>query len=281
MRIAGDFGRLYREKKYMIDGDFPWFFSSKGGQYRKTMEAAAKRDENVASFMQREQADIAAREESRKQRQTLSPETYTGIRLSRWLVQKADKETVERYALAYREEKQPELRAEALKAFACCPYPDDPCVIMEDTASCCEALQNAALRALENIRHPAVRQFSHGNVTKGDRTTANFALLVTNYMPEDAPLLESLLRERISQKDWDGVHAAGIDIYRAFYKDSVIPHPKDLLPLLYEYNPCSFCRETALMCMSRHKMLTREILEECLYDSNDDIRRYAEKRLNR
>ena len=279
LRIAKDFGRLYQEKKYMCDGDFAWFYSSKGGQYRKTMEAAARKDKNIACFIKREQADIDAQEEHQKQRQTLSPETYTGVRLSRWLARKADKETVERYALAYREQKQPELRAEALSAFSCCLYPDDPQPIIKDTKSECGELQNAARRALENIRYPAVRAFAINNAKSGIRTPENLALLVTNYAPEDADLLEELLQELIAAKDWDDVHAAGLDIYRAFYKDSGISHPKHLLPLLYEYNPCSFCRESALVYMSKHRMLTKEILEECLYDSNDDIRRMAAKRL--
>jgi hypothetical protein len=279
LRIAKDFGRLYQEKKYMCDGDFAWFYSSKGGQYRKTMEAAARKDKNIACFIKREQADIDAQEEHQKQRQTLSPETYTGVRLSRWLARKADKETVERYALAYREQKQPELRAEALSAFSCCSYPDDPYSIIEDIHSNCEELQNAAWRALENIRHQAVREFALNNVDKGIRTPENFALLATNYIPEDGKLMEELLREMISQKDWDGVHAAGMDIYRTFRKESGIPHPKHLLPLLYEYNPCSFCRESALVYISKHRMLTEELLEECQFDSNDDIRKMVAKRL--
>lgn len=279
LRIAGDFGRLYREKNYMYDGDFAWFFSSKGGQYRKTMEAAARKNENIACFMKREQADIDAQEEHRKQRQTISPESYTGIRLSRWLEKKADKEIVEQYALTYREEMQPELRTNALEAFSWCPYPEDPHSIIEDAGSACEELQNAAWRALENIRHPAVRAFAINNVAGGMRTPENFALLVTNYVPKDGVLLEELLRDLITAKDWDDVHAAGMDIYRAFRESSGIPHPKHLLPILYEYNPCSFCRESALVYMSKHQMLTKEILEECLYDSNDDIRRMAAKRL--
>ncbi len=279
LRIAGDFGHLYREKKYMYDGDFSWFFSSKGGQYRKTMESAARKNENIACFVKREQADIDAREERWEQQKASFPEGLTGGRLSRWLANKADQETVERYALAYREQKQPELRAEALTAFSCCSYPDDPHSIIEDIQSNCEELQNTAWRALENIRHPAVRKFALDNALKGIRTPENFALLATNYMPEDGKLVEKLLREMIDQKDWDGVHAAGMDIYRAFREGSGIPQPKHLLPILYEYNPCSFCRESALVYMSKHRMLTKELLEECLYDSNDDIRRMAAKRL--
>ena len=279
LRIARDFGRLYREKKYMRDGDFAWFFSSKGGQFRKAMESAVRKDENIACFFQRESADIAAREELWEQRKKNFPDDWKGVRLSRWLANKADQETVGQYVLAYREQVQPEMRAEALMAFSCCPYPDDPYSIIEDIQSNCEELQNAAWRALENIRHPAVREFALKNVDRGIRTPENFALLATNYMPEDGKLMEELLREMISQKDWDGVHAAGMDIYRAFHDGSGIPHPKHLLPLLYENNPCSFCRESALVYMSKHRMLTRELLEECLYDSNDDIRRMAAKRL--
>ena len=279
LRIAKDFGRLYQEKKYMYDGDFAWFFSSKGGQFRKTMESAARKDEDIACFFQRESADIVAREELWEQRKVNPKENLTGVRLSRWMASKADKETVERYALAYREQTQPELRAVALTAFSCCPYPDDPHPIIEDTRSNCEELQNTAWRALENIRYPAVRAFALNNIANGIRTPENFALLATNYVPEDEEIMEELLQELITKKDWDSFHAAGMDIYRAFHEGSGILHPKHLLPILYEYNPCSFCRESALVYMSKHRMLTKELLEECLYDSNDDIRRMAAKRL--
>lgn len=279
LRIAGDFGRLYREKNYMYDGDFAWFFSSKGGQFRKTMESAAKRDEYIVCFMRREQADIDAREQLWQQRKEKTEENLTGFQLSRWLAKKADSETVERYALTYRGEMQPELRAKALEAFSWCPYPDDPHPIVEDAGSAWEELQNAAWRALENIRHPAVRAFAINNVASGMRTPENFALLVTNYVPKDGVLLEELLRDLIAAKDWDDVHAAGMDICRAFRESSGIPHPKHLLPILYEYNPCSFCRESALVYMSKHRMLTKEMLEECQFDSNDDIRKMAAKRL--
>ena len=279
LRISKDFGRLYQEKKYMCDGDFAWFFSSKGGQFRKAMESAARKDENIACFFHRESADIVAREELREQRKKNFPDDLTGVWLSRWLANKADQETVERYALAYREQKQPELRAEALTAFSCCAYPDDPKPIIEDTKSECEELQNAAWRALENIRHPAVRAFALNNIANGVRTPENFALLATNYVPEDEEITEELLQELITKKDWDSFHAAGMDIFRAFREGSGIPHPKNLLPILYEYNPCSFCRESALEYIFKHRMLTEEMLKECQFDSNYDIRKMAAKRL--
>ena len=280
-RIAADFGRLYQEKSYMLGGEFAWFFSSKGDQYKKTMERAAQKNESIAFFMQRERADISVKKEKWTDARENYPADLTGIRLSRWLERKADRDTIEQYARAYREQTQPELRAKALTAFAICPYPGDPGVVLEDIRSDCEVLRNAAWRALENIRDPAVRTFALENVCNGIHTPENFALLVTNCVPEDGALLESLLREQIAAKNWDGIHAAGMDIKRAFYKDSGIPHPKHLLPLLYEYTPCSFCRESAIRDMARHRMLTAEILNECLYDSSYDIRSYAAKRLRK
>ena len=281
LRIAGDFGCLYREKTYMLDGDFIWFFSTKGDQYRKIMEAAAQKNENIAVFLEREQADEDARKKQWQQRKADPEKNLTGIALSRWLAKKAAPDTVERYACAYREQENPEARAEVLRAFAWCPYPDDPQPILKDTQSANENLCRTAWKALENLRHPMVREFAHSNAAKGDRTAENFALLMTNYVPEDSRLLEDMLRELITAKKWDDFHAAGMDIYRAFYKDSGIPHPKHLLPLLYEYNPCSFCRESALVYMSQHRMLTKEILTECQFDSNDKIRAMAVKRLKK
>lgn len=277
--IARDFGKLYREKQYMLDGDFGWFFSARGGRYRKTLERAVQKDGNIAYFLRREQAAIAAQEKLLEQRKADPQKNLTGMRLSRWLSREADEETLVRYIAAYQDQTQPKLRAKALEAFSWCAYPGDPRPILDDTLSACEELRNAAWQALENLRQPAVRAFALSNYAKGMRTPENFALLVTNYLPGDARLLEALLRELIAAKDWDGVHAAGMDIYRAFYKNSGIPHPKHLLPLLYAYNPCSFCRESALSYMVKHRMLTKEILSECLYDSNYDIRQFAAKRL--
>ena len=281
LRVAKDFGKLYRERSYMEDGDFAWFFASKGERYRKTLEQVAEKDEDIACFLRREQAFIEKMEKNREQRKSLPPKELGGVELSRWLAKKADQETVMQHVHAYLEQSQPELRAQALEAFRCCPYPDDPLPILDDTRSDCEKLRDVALTVLENVRHPVVRSFALDQIANGIRSPENFALLVTNYKPEDGPLLEELLRDMIAAKDWDSVHSAGMDIFRTFYKGRGIPHPKHLLPLLYEYDPCSFCRESVIQYMSKHRMLTKKMLEECLFDSNEDIRRFAAKRLKK
>ena len=54
-----------------------------------------------------------------------------------------------------------------------------------------------------------------------------------------------------------------------------------LLWHIYETTYCSCCREYALLQMGKRRLLSAEILEECLLDSNDDIRKYAAKCLTR
>ena len=278
LRIAGDFGRLYREKRYMQDGDFAWFFAVKGEKYRKTMENAAKKDENIACFMRREQAGIAELEAFREQQKYAPQEETTGVRRTRWLAADADSETKARYVAQYREEQDPVLRAKALDAFFLCPYPGDPAPVIEDTASACEELRFAAWKTLTEICRPAVRAYALSNIAKGIRTPENFALLTANAMPEDGNLLEELLNGLIAAGDPDDIHSAGMAVLDAVDKDGGMKH---LLPLLYEHTPCSCCRESILRSMAKHRMLTEEILEECLNDSSYEIRRFAEKRLKR
>ena len=274
LKIVKDFGRLYRSKKYMIDGEFPWFFTSKCAQYKRTLEKAARYDEDVACFLKREQAG----EEIRNSGGT-PPHEKSDYMLHRQIAKNADDKTLKEYAQKYRDEVRPELRAKALEVFIWSLYPDDPQPIINDTQSSCDTLRKTAWWALEKLRHPAVRSFALTNAASGINTAENFSLLITNYTPKDANLIEKTLREIISKENKDDIHAAGMDVLRAFHKGSDIPHPKHLLPYIYQSTPCSCCRESIVACMAKHRMLTNEILRECLYDSSFEIRSYAEKKL--
>lgn len=74
-------------------------------------------------------------------------------------------------------------------------------------------------------------------------------------------------------------HGSFLDVRRIFEKSGQKDVPRELLPYLYENTLCSCCRESVLMEMGRRRMVTNELLRECIYDSNEEIRRYAAKRL--
>ena len=54
--------------------------------------------------------------------------------------------------------------------------------------------------------------------------------------------------------------------------------PKEILYHMYEHCQCACCREYIVRELSGRRMLTEELLQECLYDSNSDIREFAEKK---
>lgn len=59
------------------------------------------------------------------------------------------------------------------------------------------------------------------------------------------------------------------------------PAPIPALQFIFENTYCSECRADALRQLGRRRKLTPELLEECRYDSNDHIRAYARRCLNR
>lgn len=278
VKIAGDIGRLYRTCHFYESWDFDWLFADKPRKYRATLEKHAKRSADIAVFLAVGRIRRAEEEASRALREKTAHRAKRGIALSLWLQKKADAATVQEYADAYLLQTDSEARAEALQAFSCCPFPGDPSPILADTASSCEALQDAAWKALEHIRHPAVRDFVIALLE--DNAPQALPVFITNYLPQDEPRLHRLVSglqvDRACSTNWHGIH---LDILRM--EDQGVKAPLSLLHLIYETTYCSNCREYALRQMGRRHALTDEMLRECLLDSSNDIRAYAKRLLAR
>ena len=81
--------------------------------------------------------------------------------------------------------------------------------------------------------------------------------------------------------------ASSFDRHLAYYlaRDvfdlKTVRKSKDLLRYLYEVTFCSECRRYNLQAMAARRMLTDDLLRECLYDCNEDTRRYAARLLKR
>lgn len=264
VRIATDVGRLCRLRPFYHGFDFAWLHESKGKQYLSALKKGAESSEDLACYLETQQSREAEQAPARERK---------GARLSLWLARKADPQTVEAYARAYREQMDPNPRSEALDAFRHCPYPGDPTDIIRDADAEWEPLRQAAWRALKNIRHPSVREFALSKV-KTDLVEA-FAVLARNYQPEDAPLLTELVQSVPTDFQETGPwHTLQMDVLGM--EDFGLEAPPALLRHIYETTYCSCCRFHALRQMGSRHMLTRNILEECRFDSSSDIREYAE-----
>ena len=156
----------------------------------------------------------------------------------------------------------------------------DAKTVIEDSRSDNTALQKNAFRALEYIRDDAIHDYALERLKQEEVSDNIIYMLANNYRTEDYDILVSMVknlpvtyREKIC---WHGPYRAVLDM---FEKDAAKHPPKELLPYLYEHTLCSCCREYTLREMSRRRMVSRQLLEECLYDCNDGIREFAGKRL--
>lgn len=277
LKIADDIGRLYKENKLYSGSDFDWLYAAKGKRHMSALIKAAKKSENIAEYIRVQQL---YEEEFEKQISNTAenPLAGGGVALSARLKNHGDKETVLQYAEAYTKQQEPEARAEALEAFCICPYPEDPSPIIEDAKSGCKNLREAAWRALENIRHPLVREFAVK--TMQTDTESALPLLIKNYRETDADLLERLVKsvpaDFKGNNAWHGIQSGVLGL-----NDGGFKAPASLLKYIYETTYCSCCRLYALEQMGRRRLLTNEILQECLFDCNYETRAYAKKCLKR
>ena len=271
IRIAEDVGRLFREKSFFDGDDFIWLYH-KG--HNGALKKLAGKSENIAAYLHEGKRCLKKRASADR----TPPVPHHGPALSLWLKRNGSAEMIADCAEKYLSQTSPDLRAEALRAFFRCPYPGDPSPIIRDAGSDHASLREAAWCALENIRHPMVREFALQNLDS-DRTDA-LPVFIRNYLDEDAVLLEGLVEQiPADPDDENGWHRVYIHVLNMAEKG--LKAPPGLLNHIYEHSYCAYCRNRALRQMGKRRLLTEERLQECLFDCNEDIRRYAEQHLKR
>ena len=139
-------------------------------------------------------------------------------------------------------------------------------------------MQENAFKAVGFITDIRVHNYALELLQKNEHLEDVISMLANNYAKTDCKILVSLVKAlpvTYQEKDicWHGPFMAVLDLL----KTRGVKHPpKELLYYMYEHTLCSCCRESILREMRRRKMLTGEILQECLYDSNDEIRELAQ-----
>ena len=263
--IARDIGRLSLETEWLKEYEFDWF-CHRADRYMRSLTRAAESDPLLAEFLRvhrKAQEEYQARWAARR-----SP------RLP-WQCRDEDRSNaaVEKYLSA----STPEEKAEALDAFFWNPYPGDPTPVILDAQSDQELLRHRAWTALENTRHRLVREFAISRLSTDEEA---FGALCTNYERQDESLLLSHLKnQHIDFECTTCWHGDQLCVLRMDKRKPLAP--RSAPEFIFQSTYCSECRADALQQMGRRRMLTPELLEECLYDANDDIRAYARRALNR
>ena len=70
-----------------------------------------------------------------------------------------------------------------------------------------------------------------------------------------------------------------VDMHILEVGDFGIHLPREFFCWIYENSLCSYCRESAVRYMGKRRWLSQDVLAEGLYDSNDEVVSYVEKKL--
>ncbi len=189
---------------------------------------------------------------------------------------------LQKLAQMYKEEKNPVLRARLLQIFTnqACAFLLDPEVVIYDTKSEHETLSNQAFDALCYIHHEKVKEYAYTLLHDKKHRDNVICIIANNYQKEDKEIFINMVKSVpvVYQGDehWHGVFFSVLDM---FENKEIKNPPKELLLYMYENTQCSSCRESILMEMERRRMITKDILMECLWDSNENIRKYAGRKI--
>jgi len=143
-------------------------------------------------------------------------------------------------------------------------------------------IREIAFCLMENNPSPAIRKIAVTLLQEGKDTINALSLLSKNILPEDEQLFCDTIKAipaKLSD-DKDRLHDAFIAARTG--SEKLRGKPKtDLLFYVYKYTNCAYCREWIVRLMHKKKILTNAILQECLYDSNCDIRVFVERVMHR
>ena len=177
-------------------------------------------------------------------------------------------------------ENDPKIKLELLWVFRKVRFPLDERFIFELAEYDDESIRDIAFDMMKNLSSDKIHDYAI-NLIKGKKEMANsLSLLCHCYHPEDeAILIEGVKSLPVSYDDgvWHGVF---MDI-----EDLLDNHRyrinSSLFIYIYIETLCSYCRASLAKKMFKRKILPHNILEECLYDSYNDTRKFAERKLNK
>ncbi|MGM9681527.1 MAG: hypothetical protein ACI3XR_08485 [Eubacteriales bacterium] len=176
------------------------------------------------------------------------------------------------------EEKNPDKKAAILSMMTDRPseIPLDPKEMVGYAKSDHQGLSEAAIQVLTRLYGDAVRDFGKELLASDTHRHEAIRMLLRNYRKEDKDLLLSVIGALpIDYEDSSSWHRISLTILSD--TDYGLTLPKEFFLWIYENSLCSCCREYAVRTLGKRRWLTDDLIRECAYDSNLDIRSYVKR----
>lgn len=188
----------------------------------------------------------------------------------------ASREDLDKLVQSAIEEPDPGIKVNLLWLFRQVKYPFPSSVLLELSKSENENLRDVVFDVMKNNPSPVFREYAFSLIERKEDVPNAISLLTRTFHPKDETFLCSMVKSLPIKHDDDIWH----DVFMKI--EDGIKHmrgkPKtDILEYLYRNTLCGFCRESIVRLMHKKKVLTIAILQECRFDSNSDIRVFAER----
>ena len=266
-----------------------WFYSNAEGKFGdKRMEAwlqkQAEKSEYIHAYWQKAQEwnhfiyektplptleDVIA---------SVDGEKFHGRGIAMRFARNASPNEIEKLVEFAMHEPDTSKKAELLWGLRKSNYPFSNTFIMELLQSENKDIRDTAFFIMENHPSPQNREYALSLIQKGEENINAISLLSKNILPQDEQLFCNAIKAvpiKYGEGDWHSAFRSAEDGIK-----KLRGKPKTDLPeYIYRQTYCGFCRECIVRLMHKKKILTESILSECQYDSNSDIREFAERLL--
>lgn len=208
------------------------------------------------------------------------PYAYSSIGVALRFARSASLEELSELAKIALDEKDPEVKRKLLMPFRKRPFPLDSSYIFELAESNLEKIREIAFDIMELLPPEQIRNFVLNLINEENETVNSFNLLCHCYHPEDEHLLTTGVKGLKVSYDDGNWHGVFMDVEKLLSNRAYKFNP-DLFLYIYHQTLCSSCRFHLVQSMYKRMILPLEILEQCRYDSNKDIRKFAERKLKK
>ena len=188
--------------------------------------------------------------------------------------QNVSDEKLRRIANDFIQEDDPNLLLLYLRLFRRTPFPLSPELLFPLVDHSHFIVPTMTLGTLKIIQHPAVRAFAFQLIDEQRFIGRAVGLLTRNFEEADWEIIESL-SHKVDEFDDETYHSFGISVQDIFSAHHPSQKAKQTLLNIYEYGPCSFCREAIIEMLQSINALSEQIRQECHYDSSNYIRALA------
>ena len=175
-------------------------------------------------------------------------------------------------------EKNPEIKLGLLWIFRKKQFPLDESYIFELAESDNESIRDIAFDMMQHLASDRIHDYAVSLIKEKKEVANSLSLLCSCYQSEDINLLAESVKGLPISYDIGGWHGVYMDV-EDLLKNSSCRFEPGLFIHMYKQTLCSYCRSSLVQTMYKRKILSVEVLEECLYDSYDETRKFAARKL--